>query len=857
VTAVLLSRNSSFSEFKLRGHRGSGGFSDVYEAVGNKGKRVALKVLRVPGGPVAANMERFERELRILQKLDNRRVARLVAAKLDANPPWIASEFIDGPNLREAVSEKGHFSVHDASQLLSLVAKVLSDLHSVGIAHRDLTPNNILLGDFGPVIIDFGSAKDDLTSEAGSVLSVGTPNFAAPEVLSGGRSGLSSDIYSLAKIFLFLLGVESDPLLAISRLTITEDQKQMIERCLVDDPTSRPKAADLANLFEFDQITSNLTNDGYSPIVISKLPRRVRLVTSVFWSLLVAVIAVVITFVLGTSKPEPLTPQILMDRLDEKSPTVALEVIDFNVGWLKQVPSMVGFHASYKRPVDTFLESSPETVEAFISFDEETANIIQTTVDVISVELAQEVNVEASKKSSRKDLASMPLLENIFKIKLTEYVDKTLPSNCKLLQSEKVQVLAESAFTRVRLLAGAKDCLHQSGNSFLGLILVDVFPNENAMVVTQVSIHGETVSIKDLVAMINPSEDSLIRSAGTLSQEVFSADVLKDDGLRINDQSRYQKVVYMLPAGASLKIQANTECETKLSGIAIPVLSDASLNKYVRPYVSLGGVEQFSASEAFLFENPTTNDWVVVFEFDERGSQGFDFSISLREGSVTRSSIKKLSDFQSEGIPVEDRLAPNSAIDPPFVLPRRVGEKPFNGQDVKYVEISSAMLPVRSNWFLEKVPKTNTVLMTANPSSPYLDFFESDAARLDIQLDASSRLFTKKETYPWYAMDLYQFCQGLQEFQIKENGIVFAWKVFSGCLIDDAMSTGDNIKRRFQVTPIVKFVLVFEQDEDGDGVVDYWNGLIRGEFVPETVADLDYWDFFVKTIALQIADATS
>ena len=200
-----------------------------------------------------------------------------------------------------------------------------------------------------------------------------------------------------------------------------------------------------------------------------------------------------------------------------------------------------------------------------------------------------------------------------------------------------------------------------------------------------------------------------------------------------------------------------------------------------------------------------------------------------------------------------------SEFDPdfPFVLPQRVGEKPFDSQDVKFVEISSVMLPVRSNWFLESVPQVNAVMMTANPSSPFLDYFESDAARLDIHLDEAAWLFTKKETYPWYAMDLYQFCQGVQEFEIRTHGLVFAWKVFNGCLIDDAMSTGDQRKRRFQVTPIVKFVLVLEQDEDGDGTVDYWNGAIRGEFVPETVADFDYWDFFVKTVALQMTAAVS
>jgi hypothetical protein len=71
-------------------------------------------------------------------------------------------------------------------------------------------------------------------------------------------------------------------------------------------------------------------------------------------------------------------------------------------------------------------------------------------------------------------------------------------------------------------------------------------------------------------------------------------------------------------------------------------------------------------------------------------------------------------------------------------------------------------------------------------------------------------------------------------------------------LISDALSSGDQIKQRLQVTPIVKFVIVRELDEDGDGLIDYWLGAIRGEFVPQTLADLDYWDYFVKSINSQI-----
>ena len=59
------------------------------------------------------------------------------------------------------------------------------------------------------------------------------------------------------------------------------------------------------------------------------------------------------------------------------------------------------------------------------------------------------------------------------------------------------------------------------------------------------------------------------------------------------------------------------------------------------------------------------------------------------------------------------------------------------------------------------------------------------------------------------------------------------------------------------MAPIVKFVIVRELDEDSDGEVDYWLGAIRGEFVPGTGADLDYWDYFVKSISSQVSQSAS
>jgi serine/threonine protein kinase len=857
VTAVLLSRNTSFADFKLRGHRGSGGFSDVYEAVGDKGKRVAIKVLRVPGGSSASNLERFERELRILQRIDNRRIARLVAAKLDADPPWIASEYIDGPNLREAVREKGNFGIQEALSLFSLVAKTLADLHAEGIAHRDLTPNNILLGEFGPVIIDFGSAKEDLTADAGSVLSVGTPDFAAPEVLAGAASGLASDIYSLARILLFLIGIESVESPEFQRLPISAVQKLIVKNCLSKDPNNRPNAKELSELFDSAHLTDELTSHGYSQIVVSKLPRRVSMRNSVATAITVGLIAVAVTVLFAGGSTEELTPQRIIALLDEKSPSIEIESINSASGWLRKIPSLKGFPAEYGRPVGTLLESSVETVEVFTSADPETANMIQTSVSVISAESATQLIAEAGGKSGELDFRNTPLLEREFKTTLTEFIDKVLPPNCELLQSKNIQIVEDPLFLHLRIVAGAKNCIHQSGENFLGLILIDVFPYENAIVTTQVVVHGITVSFNDVINGIETSGEQLVRLATSELQDVFPPSVLLNNGLAINNQSRYQKVAYRLPAGGALKIRSNSESDTKLSGVAIPGLSDASFDASTYRYISLGSVDVFSEDETFTFKNPTANDWIVIFEFDERGEQGLDFEISLSEGTAIDSKINVLSDFQSIGSALEESEYPYKSIDFPFILPIRSGQKPFSSEGLKSVDISSVDLPVPDGWYMESVPESNAVVLNANPTSPYLDFLESDSARLDVQLDAASRLFTKRETYPWYALDEYQFCHGYQAFEIRLGTVLFAWKVFNGCLIKDALYSGDQIMQRLQVAPIVKFVIVRELDEDSDGEVDYWLGAIRGEFVPETAVDLDYWDYFVKSISSQVSRSVS
>ena len=178
MTTVVLPRGSRFGDLRLTGFIGRGGFSDVYEAYDANGRRLAVKVLRLAGLDVDGQNERVGREREVLSRIDSRGVAKLVSSDLGSHTPWIASEFIDGPTHRESVLRNGAYSEDEAYGLVRRLAEILSDLHAAGIAHRDLTPNNVILGPEGPVIIDFGSARIDLESELTGSFLAGTHGYA-------------------------------------------------------------------------------------------------------------------------------------------------------------------------------------------------------------------------------------------------------------------------------------------------------------------------------------------------------------------------------------------------------------------------------------------------------------------------------------------------------------------------------------------------------------------------------------------------------------------------------------------------------------------------------------------------------
>jgi outer membrane protein assembly factor BamB len=182
-----------------------------------------------------------------------------VDADVDGATPWLATAYVPGPSLSEAVSEHGPLPAPSVLGLAAGLAEGLVAVHAAGVVHRDLKPMNVLLAADGPRIIDFGiSLAGEATSLTGVGFVVGSPGFMSPEQAAGGDVGNASDIFSLGAVLAFAATGEgpfgtgsSDALLyrvihnPADLGRVPDVVRPLVERCLAKDPASRPSAADV------------------------------------------------------------------------------------------------------------------------------------------------------------------------------------------------------------------------------------------------------------------------------------------------------------------------------------------------------------------------------------------------------------------------------------------------------------------------------------------------------------------------------------------------------------------------------------------------------------------------------------
>jgi tetratricopeptide (TPR) repeat protein len=202
----------------LISHLGQGGTGSVWLAERCDGRfegRAAVKLLNI-SLVGRAGEQRFRREGNILARLRHPRIAHLIDAGVSAaGQPYLVIEHVDGQRIDEYCDDRA-LSIEARLQLFLDVLDAVAHAHANLIVHRDLKPANVLVSTEGEVkLLDFGIAKlierdgawgstttGALTREGGAVL---TPEFAAPEQLSGGVITIATDVYALGVLLYVLL----------------------------------------------------------------------------------------------------------------------------------------------------------------------------------------------------------------------------------------------------------------------------------------------------------------------------------------------------------------------------------------------------------------------------------------------------------------------------------------------------------------------------------------------------------------------------------------------------------------------------------------------------------------------------
>ncbi|WP_326630269.1 serine/threonine-protein kinase [Nonomuraea fuscirosea] len=251
--------------YRLRGRLGGGGMGQVFLGRSRGGRPVAVKVVRSELAHDEGFRRRFAIEVEAARLVGGFYTAQVVDADTDADQPWLATDYIPGPSLQQAVAAHGPLPPAAVGVLGAGLAEGLTAIHQCKLVHRDLKPGNVILAANGPRVIDFGVARAlEITSHTATGAVIGTPAFMSPEQIRSDEVGPASDVFSLGAVLVFAASgrgpfgdghhhtimyriLHDDPDLS----GLPSDLTDLVGACLAKTPQNRPSLNEL-----LDQLTA-------------------------------------------------------------------------------------------------------------------------------------------------------------------------------------------------------------------------------------------------------------------------------------------------------------------------------------------------------------------------------------------------------------------------------------------------------------------------------------------------------------------------------------------------------------------------------------------------------------------------
>ncbi|MEC4017031.1 serine/threonine protein kinase [Streptomyces sp. H27-D2] len=260
--ALLAEDPPTIGAYRLLRRLGAGGMGRVYLGRSAGGRTVAVKVVHPHFAADEQFRARFRREIAAARRVGGGWTAPVLDADPDASVPWVATGYVAGPSLSQAVADFGPLPEPTVRALGAGLAEALAAVHALDLVHRDVKPSNVLLALDGPRLIDFGIARatDGTASLTATGVSIGSPGYMSPEQILGKAVGGPADVFSLGAVLAYaVLGeapfpgdnsasllykvVHEEPRLGPE---LSGELRTLIVSCLAKSPGARPTPAEIA-----------------------------------------------------------------------------------------------------------------------------------------------------------------------------------------------------------------------------------------------------------------------------------------------------------------------------------------------------------------------------------------------------------------------------------------------------------------------------------------------------------------------------------------------------------------------------------------------------------------------------------